>query len=302
MRNFFGLIWKIITAPFRALWWLVTLPVRTVRSVYHFLNSEPESHSLGEIVTSIAQDKTAREALIDNIEKFRTHLLWSVGWLALGVIVSASFTHWFSQVLMEPLRNNPELVTVELKTIAVTESLNVFMRIALLSGITLAFPFIAFQFWLFAAPGLTSIEKKRSLTAIPFATLLFVGGVAFSYYILMPSALIAMRLFNDFFGWGVQWTPDSYYKFCTGLLFWMGIGFEFPILIWILTSVGIVTPDLLKKQWRLAIVIIAILAAAITPTVDPFTMALVMGPLTILYFVSILLSHFAYRKKKVEAA
>jgi sec-independent protein translocase protein TatC len=294
MRKFFGFLWKIITAPFRFVGWLASLPFRFFR----FLNSEPESHSLGEIVTSITQEKAAREALIDNIENFRIHLFWIVGWLALGIIVSASFTHQISLILMEPLQKNPELMSVELTTIEVTESLSVFMRIALLSGIILAFPFIIFQAWLFAAPGLTSSEKKKFLGGIPFATLLFAAGLVFSYYILMPSALVAMRLVNDYMGYKTQWKPDSYFKFSTGLLFWMGIGFEFPILIWILTSIGVVTPDLLRKQWRMAIVIIAVLAAAITPTVDPVTMFLVMGPLTALYFISIGLSYFAYRKKK----
>lgn len=301
MRRFLRGLWLVIIFPFRALWWIIGLPFQLGKRVNHFLNQEPSERPIGEVFISLTENKDARVELIQEIEAFRKHILRSVGWLALGIIVSAVFTQHLSQILIEPLRTNSELAAIELTSIEVTESLSVFMRIVLLSGLTLVLPIIAFEFWLFAAPGLKPPAKKKSMLGIPFATLLFIGGVVFSYYILVPSALVAMRLLNDFFGWNTQWTPDSYFRFCTGLLLWMGIGFEFPIIIWILTGLGIVKPDTLKEQWRLAIVIIAVLAAMITPTVDPVTMALVMGPLIVLYFISIGLSYMAYRKKNSES-
>jgi sec-independent protein translocase protein TatC len=80
-------------------------------------------------------------------------------------------------------------------------------------------------------------------------------------------------------------------------MFWIGISFEFPLVIYALTSIGFIKPKVLAEQWRLAIIIIAVLAAAITPTVDPVNMALVMGPMTLLYFISIGLSRIAYRAR-----
>ena len=301
MRKLFRGIWNVITFPFRALWWIVSLPFQLGKKISNFLTQEPSERPIGDVFVSLTENKDARAELIQEIEAFRKHLLRSVLWLALGIIVSAVFTQPISQILIEPLKTNSELIAIELTSIEVTESLNVFMRIVLLGGLTLVFPIIALEFWLFAAPGLKPPAKKKSLLGIPFATILFIGGVVFSYYILVPSALVAMRLLNDFFGWNTQWTPDSYFRFCTGLLLWMGIGFEFPIVIWILTGLGIVKPETLKEQWRLAIVIIAVLAAMITPTVDPVTMTLVMGPLIVLYFISIGLSYMAYRKKNTES-
>ena len=300
MRKFFRGVWKVITAPFRALWWMISLPFRLIKRAINFLNQEPSERPLTEVFVSLTESKDARAALINEIEAFRKHLLRSVLWLTLGIIIAAMFTRPLNQILIEPLNTNSELISVELTSIEVTESLSVMMRIVLLSGVILAFPFIAFEFWLFAAPGLKPSAKKKSLIGIPLATALFIAGVVFSYFILMPSALVAMRLLNQFFDWNTQWTPNSYFKFCTGLLFWMGIGFEFPIVIWVLTGMGVVKPETLRKQWRLAIVIIAILAAMITPTVDPVTMGLVMGPLIVLYFISIWLSSLAYRKKQSE--
>ena len=166
------------------------------------------------------------------------------------------------------------------------------MKVALLSGLALSLPYIAFEFWLFAAPGLRPRSRSFGLVAIPLATLLFLCGMAFAYYVMMPAALTFLL---DFMGIQAQLRPASYFSFVTGVMFWIGISFEFPLVIYALTSIGFIKPKILAEQWRIAIIIIAILAAAITPTVDPVNMALVMGPMTLLYFISIGLSRIAYR-------
>jgi sec-independent protein translocase protein TatC len=84
-------------------------------------------------------------------------------------------------------------------------------------------------------------------------------------------------------------------------MFWIGIAFEFPLVIYVLTAIGFVKPRVLAKQWRIAVVIISILAAAITPTVDPVNMGLVMLPMILLYFISIILSYVAYAGRKAPA-
>ena len=98
----------------------------------------------------------------------------------------------------------------------------------------------------------------------------------------------------NFMGIQAQLRPQSYFSFVTGLMFWLGVTFELPLLIYLLTALGFVKPRVLVGQWRLAVIIIAILAAAITPTVDPVNMALVMLPVTLLYFISIGFSYVAY--------
>ena len=100
--------------------------------------------------------------------------------------------------------------------------------------------------------------------------------MAFTFYVLLPSAL---PFLGGFTAISQNWTAGEYFGFITGLMIWIGVFFEFPLVIYILTSVGLVKPPVLLKQWRLAIVIIAIMAAAVTPTVDPVNMALVMVPL-----------------------
>ena len=294
-----NILWRIIRAFFRILWRLITWPIRFVKHIHELANSDPIDRPYSEIFDKISEDKSYRAELFEaNIEHLRKHLLYSLGWLALGISLTAVYTQRISLFLIEPLKTHSELETVSLTAIQVSESLSVFMRIALLTGVIVAFPFIAFEVWKFLAEGLFPPAKKKALVGIPFASLLFVGGAAFCYYIILPAALIAMRLINDYMGYGTQWTPESYFSFTTGLLFWMGMGFEFPIIVWILADIGIVKPEMLLRQWRLAIVIIAVLAAAITPTVDPITMSLVMGPLIVLYFIGIGLSYLATRTKK----
>jgi sec-independent protein translocase protein TatC len=156
-------------------------------------------------------------------------------------------------------------------------------------------PFIAFEVWLFAASGLTSREKKNSLLSIPLATVLFLSGMAFTFFVLLPSAL---PFLGGFTAISQKWTAGEYFGFITGLMIWIGVFFEFPLVIYFVTSFGWVKPEMLAKQWRLAVVVIAIIAAAVTPTIDPVNMALVMLPMILLYFVSIGLSQIAYAGRK----
>lgn len=295
MSKFFRGVWVVITAPFRALWWIVSLPFRLIKKGIDFLKQEPSEQSLSDMFVSLTSEKETRQALIEEIEAFRKHLLRSVLWLAIGIGISFAFNQRMIEFLAGPVGGLEAL-----KAIDVTESVGVFMRVSLIAGAAIAFIPIFFEFWLFAAPGLRPMEKTSSLIALPFAALLFVGGMAFSYYVILPSGL---PILLNFIGVQAELRPTSYFNFVTGLMFWLGVAFEFPILIVALTMMRIVKPKMLKDQWRLAIVIIAILAAMITPTVDPVNMALVMVPTSALYFISIGLSYlvvFLQRKSDIE--
>jgi sec-independent protein translocase protein TatC len=171
----------------------------------------------------------------------------------------------------------------------------VFMKVALLGGLAIALPYVAFEFWLFAAPGLRPRERWFGLIGIPLAAVFFISGMAFTYYMLLPSALPFLL---NFLGIQAQIRPQSYFDFVTGLLFWIGIAFEFPLVIYVLSAMGFVRPQPLLRNWRIAVVVIAVVAAAITPTVDPVNMGLVMLPMTLLYFISIVLSYMAYSGRR----
>ncbi len=293
MKTLLKRLWWLITAPFRLLFWLAALPFRSIRRFNEFMNDVPDENSLADAFVSAVQSGSS---LIEHFEALRKNLLRALVALAITTTVSFVFSEQLIAFLAVPAGGLDAL-----KAIDVTETISVFMKVSFLLGVIFALPYIVFEMWLFVAPGLMPAGRRRGLLAIPFATLFFVTGVAFAYYVMLPNTLPFLQ---QFLGIRSEWRPSSYFNFVTGLMFWLGISFEFPLLVYILSAMGILQPKVLANQGRLAVVIIAIIAAAVTPTVDPVNMALVMAPLIILYFLSIGLSFIAYsarRRKKVEA-
>jgi sec-independent protein translocase protein TatC len=291
MTKFFKALWWVITFPFRLLFNILAFPFRALRTIRQFLNEEPpEDRPLLDTFSSLATEEETRASLWDHVDALRMHLLRIVIGLALGVGISFYFTVPLMSYLTIPVGGLENLQAIE-----VTEEVGVFMRVALTSGIAIMLPYIAFEIWLFAAPGLRPRERKYGLFGIPLAALLFLTGIAFTYYVLLPAALPFLGGFTEIKQF---WTARDYFGFVTGLMVWIGLFFEFPLVIYILTSMGFVKPELLAKQWRIAIVVIAIIAAAVTPTIDPVNMGLVMLPMSLLYFVSIGLSYIAYAGRR----
>jgi sec-independent protein translocase protein TatC len=296
MKNIFRALWRVITFPFWLIFTIIASPFRWIRRAIKFLNTDTDDRPILDTFSSLATEEQARASFWDHIEALRMHLFRMLIGLAIGVGIS----FYFAVSLMEYLAT-PVGGLTKLQAIQVTEEIGVFMRVALTSGIAIMLPYIAFEIWLFAAPGLNSKEKKNTLLGIPFATILFLSGMAFTFYVLIPTAL---PFLGGFTAISQNWTAGEYFSFITGLMIWIGVFFEFPLVIYLLTSIGLVKPQLLLQQWRIAIVIIAIISAAVTPTVDPVNMALVMLPMSLLYFVSIGLSYIAYagRRKKLPTA
>ena len=276
--------------PFRLVYNIIAFPFRKVYQFHQFLNTEPEEHPLGEVFVDLTQNADTRQMMWDQVEALRMHLLRAVLALILMVGVSFLFTQRVVEFLAQPIGGIEALTAIE-----VTESIGVFMRVALFSGIALAIPYIAFEMWWFAAPGLRPYERKMGLAGIPLASIFFIGGAAFTFFLMLPAAL---PFLNDFMGIKTELRPQSYFSFVTGIMFWIGLAFEFPLVIYVLSAMGFVKPQILAEQWKLAIVIIAIVAAVITPTIDPVNQGLVMAPMVLLYFFSIGLSHIAYAGRK----
>ena len=281
--------------PFRLVFIIIAFPFRKISQFNRFLNTEPEEHPLGEVFIDLTQNADTRQMMWDQVEALRMHLLRALLALILAVTVSFFFTQRVAEFLAIPIGGLEAL-----KAIDPTESIGVFMKVALFSGIALAIPYIAFELWWFAAPGLRPYERKMGLAGIPLASIFFIGGAAFTFFIMLPAA---MPFLTEFMGIKTELRPQSYYSFVTGLMFWIGLSFEFPLVIYVLSAIGFVKPKVLTEQWRLAVVIIAIVAAVVTPTIDPINQGLVMAPMILLYFVSIGLSYIAYagrKRKQVE--
>jgi sec-independent protein translocase protein TatC len=255
------------------------------RKLYNFITFEPEDTSLPDAISDTIQHPSV---LVEHLNDLRKHLFRSFLALVVTTLISFTFATQIVDFLAAPIGGIEELQAIE-----VTESVGAFMRVSLLSGLTLAFPIITFEMFLFINPGLKKGERVFLLLAAPAAGVLFLAGMAFSYYVLLPSALPFLLTFM-----GIETVPRpaNYIRFVTGLLFWIGIAFQFPLIIFALSNMGIVKARTLLKGWRVAIIGMAVLAAVVTPTIDPVNMALVMAPMIVLYFFSILLAAVAQRR------
>jgi sec-independent protein translocase protein TatC len=292
MRKLLTFIWKIITAPFRFAGWIVRSIISTLRSgaqgvSSYFTEEEADDAPLGDTLAATIENPGA---LLPHLNALRKHLLRAV----LAVVITTAISFIFVRSILAYLAAPMTGGITELVAIDVTENIGTVMRVTLLSGFTLALPYVIFEIWLFVAPALKVSSRIKGLFAIPVAIFLFVGGMGFAFYVMLPTALPFLFNFMDLV---TQPRPSSYYNFVTLIMFWIGVTFEFPLAMYLLASLGIVKAKSLAAQWRLAIVIIAILAAAITPTVDPVNMGLVMAPMIILYFISIGLAYLAQRNR-----
>lgn len=224
-------------------------------------------------------------SILDHLNELRRRLTFA----AIAVLITTAFSFIFAdqflEFLLEPYSRSVE-GGAALQTLRPTEGIETYFRVSLLSGIILAMPVILFEFWLFIRPALRANEERYVYIFIPSALLLFGLGISFAWYVLAPAAIYFLANFmGDIFR--AEWTGQEYISFVTRLLLWIGLSFQMPIIIYVISRVGLVTATTLKNQWRVAVVIIAILSAVITPSVDPVTMILTMAPLFTLYILSI---------------
>lgn len=228
-----------------------------------------------------------RMPLLAHLGELRDRLIKSFVALLVGTLVSLFvFTPRLFEIVIRPMQPN---VPVALRP---TETIIVYFKLALIVGVVLAMPVIVYQLVRFVVPGLTLQEKRYLYYLLPAATLSFAVGVLFAALVMLPFAIAYLKGFmSDIVR--PTYSIDSYISFVTGLLFWVGVTFETPLIVFFLAKLGVVTPAFLAKNRKYALLLIAVLAAVITPTPDPFNMTIVMVPLMLLYGVGEILARFA---------
>ena len=235
------------------------------------------------------ENQTFNMNIWQHLDELRKRLLYSLISLVICVVFAVIFTDYLIEIVAKPIGGFENLLSIQ-----VTENISVFFRISLLAGFIISFPFILLQIFLFVSPGLEKKEKWWLIRAIPLATILFIAGALFAYFVMLPTAI---PFLVEFPGPGVLPKWKDYVNFVTSLIFWIGLSFETPLLMFVLAKLGIISAKGLLKQWRIAVVIIAIIAAVATPTPDPINMAILMLPLFVLYFLGIFLAAFARKKQ-----
>ncbi len=228
--------------------------------------------------------------LLEHLDEFRRRLIVVSVAVLITTLLSFIFATQLVEILAIPIGGVDKLQSID-----VTENISVFMKVSLMGGMILSMPVILYELIAFVVPGLEPHEKRSLFIAIPAATILFLSGVAFAYFVMMPRAVPFLM---SFLGIRTAPRPQTYFSFITRLIFWIGVSFELPLVMAVLARFGALSPEFLLKNARYAVVVIAIAAALITPTPDPLNMSLVMAPLLLLYGLGIVLAKFMYRPRE----
>lgn len=228
-------------------------------------------------------------SLMEHLIELRTRLIWIIGTVLVGTVIALFFAEPIIQFIIQPLSN----IGVTPQAIGPTDTIGVYFKVCFTVGASIAMPVIVYQIIAFVSPGLYPHEKRALLWTLPGIMVLFILGASFAFYLLIPAAVDFLQ---NFLGSVIRqdWTIERYIGFITRLVFWMGVSFEMPLVVAFLARAGLITGQKLLGFWRHSIVIVAIVAAAITPTVDPVNMTIVMGPLMVLYFLSVGLAYLLY--------
>jgi sec-independent protein translocase protein TatC len=223
--------------------------------------------------------------LVEHLREFRNRLVIALVTLAVTTALAFPFADQALQILVSPLDRKPV-------ALGPTDSIVQYFKVAMVGGVALAMPMILYQIVAFLLPALTTRERRYLFFFLPFATLLFAGGVLFAATLALP---VSVAWLQDFGGeWVInQYNLAYYVEFVTTMLLGLGIGFELPLVIYFLAKLGIVSYPFLLKNTRWAFLITAIIAAVLTPTPDPLTMMVVLIPLFMLYLLGVLLARFA---------
>jgi sec-independent protein translocase protein TatC len=235
---------------------------------------------------------------LDHLEELRWRILWSLVAVVVGSVVGFILVLRFGvlDLLINPFY---EVMGTDEKLVflAPTEPFFLILRVGILGGVVLVSPIIIYQIWSFLGPALEKHEKRAIIPALYMGVVLFAAGVWMSYAIALPVTLEFLLFFGEgYFDQMLQAGP--YLGFVTKLLLAFGILFELPVVIMILSALGLVTPAFLRKKRRHAIVIITVLASFLSPGDVVTVTAMMMIPLVFLYEFSILLSVVITRRRK----
>jgi sec-independent protein translocase protein TatC len=249
----------------------------------------------------MADDATdgAKMSFFEHLTELRTRIVWSLVPAGIGLIVALYFTERIMTFIQRPL--------VKLKAppvfLAPTEYFWTYMKVAMITGLFIAMPIVLWNVWAFVAPGLHKHERKYAAPFVIIGSLLFVLGGAFALLVVTPFAIQFLVNFGVEKGAQPMISIASYTDFILKFTLAFGLVFELPVIITLLSMIGVVTPQFLSKNRKYAILINFVIAAILTPTPDAINQSLMAGPLIILYEVGIIAARiFGKRAPKPSAA
>lgn len=230
---------------------------------------------------------TAEMSFLDHLEELRWRIVKALAGVIVGAIVVFIFMDPVFAILLRPATELD--VPPDLQVLKVQGMFLLKWGIALVGGLVLALPVVTYQIWRFVAPGLLENERRYALPVIVFSFLAFSAGILFAYYVIIPFSL---EFFTSMGYVDVRnnFSINYYFSYVLWVLVAAGLVFELPVLVVILSSIGLVTPAFMRHYRRHAWVAIVVLSALITPP-DPMSLLMMALPLVVLYETSIFLSH-----------
>jgi len=266
--------------------------------------SVPEPESKSQITTPVEEPAGAM-TFFEHLSELRKRIIYSLYAIGIGAFVGVYVSKYVINFIIKPIIKalTEAHLSAELVYTHPAGYLNTYITLGVYIGIVLASPVVLYQVWLFVAPALYKHERS-AMTGFVFSTVfLFLTGIAFGYFVTLPYILRFLVSFQGpISSIKPMITVNEYFDLVLLVLLGLGLVFELPILIFFLSLFGIVTPKFLWKNFRYAILIIAIVAAIVTPTPDAMTMLIFMAPMVGLYFVGIAVSAVVTRRRERRLA
>jgi sec-independent protein translocase protein TatC len=234
--------------------------------------------------------------LLEHMEELRDRIVKSV--IAIGIAFLIGI--FMAKPMLERLLLEANAADTGFDVVSPTDPITLYFKVALYIAIAIALPVLLWQLIGFLVPGLTKKEKRLLYLSMPFVVILFLGGAAYGFFFAAPRALTFL---STFFPDIYEWTPEgnAVITFFLTLMLGLGLAFQLPVVMFILAKLGVATPQKMRGFRKYAILGLLILSAVITPSTDPFNMAIVAGPLLLLYEAGILIAAL-FARKPVEAA
>ena len=239
--------------------------------------------------------------LMSHFSELKRRIYIAVGAIIITTLIAFAFYRPIQDFVQQPAIDALERVRPDdparLVQLDITEGWTVTAKVSVLVGFAAAFPVVLYQTIMFVRPGLKGSERRTLYMLLPGGTLLFIAGAAFAYYVVMPPAIYFLLQFG---GEIALVTPrlSSYVTLISTLVIWMGLIFELPIIMFLLAKLGVLRPKEVSKHRRWVILFAFVLAAVVTPTVDPVTQSMVAGPVIVLFELGLLLARLARREPK----
>ncbi|GGG82327.1 Sec-independent protein translocase protein TatC [Parapedobacter pyrenivorans] len=280
--------------------------------------SKLSGKKLIETIKNKGKSLEAEMSFFDHLEVLRWHLIRSAIAVAVFMVVAFSFYDFiFDTIIMGPKDANfwtyrmmckiadwvnaPDFCVTEVPgTIINTQMAGQFIlqiNSSLIIAVMMGVPYLLYEVWLFVKPALNDLERKSASGFVFYASLLFALGVLFGYFIVVPLAMNFLANYSISTDISNTITIDNYLSFVATLTLGCGIVFELPMIIYILSKLGIMTPQFMRKSRQYAVVVILLIAAIITPTPDIITMLTVSFPMFLLYELSIIVASRVHRKR-----